>query len=149
MSLIICFVLFQYFMHFGKTENCFYANDTTNAQCNNLTCYNLLKREIRSLRLKNSCNLEIDDWQNFTHTLPNLHTMSFDPYCSNCLKIDENFNKNLHVQGRCLEKHVKSVDLSEITNEIAACLAFLILLTILYIIKFVKHEIIHLFTQRN
>jgi len=109
-----------------------------------------LKREVRSLSLKNSCNLEIDDWENFTNTQPNLQTLNFDPYCANCLKIDENFDRNLHVQGRCLEKRLKSVDLSEITNQIAAaCLTFLILLTILYIIKFVKQEIIHLFTQRN
>lgn len=150
MALLICFVLLQFFVHFTETQNCFYANDTKSAFCNNLTCYNRLKREVIALSLKNSCNLEIDDWNNFTHTLPNLHTLSFDPYCPNCLKIDENFDRKLQVQGRCLEKpSFKSVDLSEITKEIAACLAFLILLTILYIVKFVKQEIAHFFTQRH
>jgi len=127
---IIIFLLFTHLIRSSETQNCFYANDTKSACCNNLTCYDLLKREVRSLSLKNSCNLEIADWQNFTHTLPNLHSMSFYSYCAKCLKIDENFNKKLHVHGRCLEKPFKNVDLSEITNEIAACLTFLILLTI-------------------
>jgi len=117
------FIVLQSFMLITTSNNCFYTNSTI-AQCSNLTCYNLLKREVRSISLKNSCNLEIEDWNNFSNTLPNLHTIRFDPYCSNCLKIDENFNKKLHVQGRCLEKPLKSVDLSAITNEIAACLAF-------------------------
>jgi len=147
--IIYIIIILQSLLHSTICDNCFYANDSKSALCNNLTCYNILKREVRSLSLKNSCNLEIDDWNNFSNTLPNLHSMNFDPYCPNCLKIDENFNKKLHVHGRCLEKPVKSVDLSEITNEIAACLAFLILLTILYIIKFVKQELIHLFTQIN
>jgi len=108
-----------------------------------------LKREIRSLSLKNSCHLEIKDGQNFTHPLPHLHTVSFDPYCPNCLQIDENINQNRHVQGGCLENFFKSVDISQMTNEIAACLAYLILLVVLYIIKFVKQEIVNFFTHRN
>jgi len=149
MNRITIIVLLHHFMHLVKAQNCSYTNDTKSALCNNLTCYNVLKREVRSLSLKNSCYLEFDDWENFTNTIPSLHTMSFDPYCQNCLKIDKNFNKKLHVHGRCLEKQLKSVDLSHITNEIAACLSFLILLTILYAIKFIKHKIMHFFAPSN
>jgi len=48
----IAIILFQYIlMHLSICQNCFYTNNT-NAQCNNLTCYNVLKRESKITKLE-------------------------------------------------------------------------------------------------
>jgi len=119
-------------------------------QCCNIQDYKNLKRFTPSLKLTNSCSLSVDSWKYFHTHLPNLSQIQFKPYCRNCLELGNYFN-SLEIDGRCVEKpHDKQrIDLNQITNEIAACLAFLILLTIMYLIKFIKNELLQHFRSVN
>ena len=70
--------------------------------------------------------------------LPNLEYMKFEPYCPNCLKIDDSFN-DIKIEGRCLEK--KRDDLESIIHEIAGIIYLLIFMSVLYCIRFIRKEI--------
>jgi len=122
-------------------ENCIYNN--TNATCYDLSCYTNLKRSIRSLELKNSCDFQVNDWVNFSPTFPELEQMKFTPICKSCLHTDDHISQNLKIEGRCLTKNAKFPNLTEIKNELAACLFFIILLTMMYLMRFIKNEIFH------
>lgn len=128
----------------NANQTCVYKD--YNAYCQNLQCYNNISRNIRSLKLNNSCNFNIDVWDSFNKHFPELENLKFTPFCKECLKIDSNF-QNLNVEGRCLENSTeKSIELDKIIHEIAVCLAFLIFLTILYFIRFIKHELSQYFS---
>lgn len=117
----------------------------TVAVCNNIHTLKNLSRNVRSISLRNSCDFQISDWKNFTQSFPELEKLKFEPFCSKCLETDENFKPDLQVEGRCLisnENRKFNDHLSIITNEIASCIALLVMLFILCIIRFVKNEIL-------
>lgn len=114
------------------------------AYCFDVNCSQLLNcsRHARSICLENDCDFQVSDWQNFTRQYPKLKLLQFKPPCKNCLKVDENFPK-ISVEGRCLESNCRhKEDLALISSEIASCIALLIMLTLLYAIRFVKNEIL-------
>lgn len=133
--------LLAIFMFGHVSSNCTVNNAI--ASCTKMVLYDKLPHNIKYLNLTNSCNFNVKDWTDFCAALPDLEIIKFKPYCHNCLVIDQNFG-NLKIEGRCLERKPLggSMDLSTIVNEVAGCLAFLIFLTILYLIKFIKKEIL-------
>lgn len=142
MILIIIFLI----IHAVVAKNCLYYNKTR-AVCENIRNYKNLSRNVRSVLLKNCCDFQINDWKNFTSEFPELDFIKFDPSCKDCLKIDENFN-GMRIDGRCLESDMKCrhrEQLSTISNEIASLLVLVIMLTFLYLIRFIKYEILQHF----
>lgn len=126
-----------------------HENESVIIECKSFnTCRNL-SRNLRSIFLNNSCDFSVGDWRNFSACFPKLERMKFFPECKNCLKIDESFPK-IKVEGRCLEndptcKHKE--DLKTISNEIISCFILLLTLTVLYIIRFIKNEILQYYQQ--
>lgn len=109
---------------------------------------NNLSRSVRSVLFKDSCNMQIENWLNFSNTFNELEYMNFQPFCNDCLEVDEHVNPALKIEGRCM---IKSTDkkfnenLITITNEIGGCIALLVTLTVLYIVKFIRKEMLRIF----
>jgi hypothetical protein len=143
--LLIVLSILQFSGNYGQ---CVYENYSRAANCMGLKSYDNLSRQIRSLNLKNSCNFNVAKWKNFTNDFPSLEKIKFDTFCPNCLKIDEYF-QGLSIEGRCLERgHPPNLDLSSITSEIAGIISLLVFLSILYLIRFIRKEILrHFFTN--
>jgi hypothetical protein len=149
----MAFIILSLFFIFLKVDfidgSCVYDKNSSMANCTGLESYKSISRQVRSLNLVDNCNFPINSWQNFTREFSHLQKIKFDPFCHNCLKIDDFFN-GMNIEGRCIEKdHSNNMDLKSIVHEIAGIISLLIFLSILYLIRFIRKEILRYFTTKR
>jgi len=120
--LLLCYLMLmsQFYVNNG---NCVYNKAGYIVKCYSINSYSNISREISTLYLENSCNLNIFECKNFIKTFKKLEKISFDPYCPNYLLINSDFS-HLKIQGRCLIKETKP-EINIIIDEIAKTIALL------------------------
>jgi len=139
--------MFLFLMFFVTINSAYRITDTKTYTCYNVSCLSTAPHSTESVILKDSCDFEVFNLKKFSNNFPRLKEIIFDPLCTNCLKIDSEFN-GIKIQGRCLEtSKEQNVDLSLIINEIFACFILLLLISILSLLKFIKKEILRHFSK--
>lgn len=117
------------------------------AVCQDLHSPDNFPKNVKFVLMKNCCDFQVTNWTKFRKQFSELDLIKFEPFCRQCLKIDENFF-GIKIEGRCLEndRKLENIDqLSTISNEIVSCIVLLLTLTLLYTIRFIKYEILHQF----